>query len=701
MSSGAVQLAAVGLQDEYLTGNPDVTYFIKRFTRHTKFALEVINVPFDGNDINFGSTCRVNVPRNGQLIRSMYLRLVLPPISNAIPNTIIGCYTDSIGHAIVEYADILVGGQTIERINGEYMHIYSQAFVDDSQETSMTYLVGDTSVNDTATQYRPNQVYGLGPAVPYTSGVAIPEYGWYPRTFMVPLPFYFTRSDALAVPIVALTKQDIRVRIKLREFNQVLAGGSTGLIPNSSSMTWSSPIATPINTDTVTFLPYSTGLVVYNSVPSTTAYFYSGTTFTLFNLPAFCSSFAQNNNNLTVACGPVSSLCFSNGILGPYTTVPPTPGINYNAVASDGIDFLIVGNNSINGYIVYYDGISFSLYTSLTIINFSSVSWSNGLNAYVVSDGTNMYTYTQSSGLTSLGTTGQYSTYSSTFGEIYSSSPVTSSNTVILNTTSVSFDGVNYLTSPNPSAPQAGTTWVTYSNFLKRFYTIQPGTPGNPGTMYVGTPVPGTGTSVINKPLGVLQASLAVEYVFLGDDEINYIKDAKIDYVVTQLQRFEIVVPPNISVINGAKLNFINPVKEMFFLIQDSNVLATNDYFNFYNTETGTDQLVNLDFQLNGEDIISDSVASALYMRQVQFFRNHTRLPNPNMAIYNYSWSLDPENYLPTGQVNMSRVNNQNIWMNLTPSTQQRSVRIYAKSYNILRFQYGLGGVLFMDNNLY
>lgn len=687
MSSGAVQLAAVGLQDEYLTGNPDITYFIKRFTRHTKFALEVINVPFDGNDINFGSTCRVNVPRNGQLIRSMYLRLVLPPISNAVPNTTIGCYTDSVGHAIIEYADILVGGQTIERINGEYMHIYSQSFIDDSQETAMTYLVGDTSVNNTATQYRPNQVYGLGPALANTGGT-IPEYGWYPRTFMVPLPFYFTRSDSLAVPIVALTKQDIRVRIKLREFNQVLAGGSTGTVPNSVSVNWVDTLTslTP-DYDRVTWLSSSLKAVMYRSIGGNRLYYMLGMVLAFSILPITFLSVCENNSSLVVACG-LSSLCFSTtGLFGTFTSLATT--INYLCIATDGIHFLLVGNNG-QGYITYYDGLTFVNYTFSAISTFTNVTWSPGLNAYVVSDGTNIYTFTQLNGLNIIAS-GQYSAYSLQFGENYSSIPVAGLQNVFMKTNSVSFDGVTFTS--GPSSPPFTSTWV--SNDTTTFWSI------SSGYLSQGTPVAGPGTHVINQPLGTLQASLAVEYVFLGDDEINYIKDAKIDYVVTQLQRFEIVVPPNISVINGAKLNFINPVKEMFFLIQDSNVAATNDYFNFYNTETGTDQLVNLDFQLNGEDIISQSVASALYMRQIQFFQNHTRLPNPNMAIYNYSWSLDPENYLPTGQVNMSRVNNQNIWMNLTPSTQQRYVRIYAKSYNILRFQYGLGGVLFMDNNLY
>lgn len=743
MSSGAVQLAAVGLQDEFLTGNPDVTYFIKRFTRHTKFALEVLSVQFEKNDINFGSMCAVNIPRNGQLIRSMYLRLVLPPISNAVPNSTVGCYTDSIGHAIIEYADLLIGGQTIERISGEYMHIYSQSFISDSQELAMTYTVGDTSVTDTQTQYRSNQVYGLGPAIGYSDSVDVPEYGWYPRTFMVPLPFYFTRSDALSIPLVALSKQEVRVQIKLRSFDKVLAGGGSSLIPNSTEVVWTSNtisvtkiiktakyvvstvvpssslsdwqtyfsglIALPGPGDTITatttgdissigilrptvntitWLPSSSTIAMYNrSVPSVAFYDINGEP---SELPVSCISICENNSSLVVACG-LGTLCYStSGFFGPYTSV--STAINYQCVVSDGTNFLLVGLNG-HAYMTYYDGVTYTHYSFPTINNFTSVSWSSGLQSFVVSgDGPTMYTFTYLNGLSPIGS-GEYGAYSSTFGELYSQTPITALSTVASNVTSTTFDGINWVSLPNTSAPPSGTTWLTHNGSV--MYAIRP------GWISIGTPVSGTGTTVINEPIGALQASLAVEYVFLADEEINYIKKSKIDYVITQLQRFEVVIPPSVTVLNGARLNFINPVKEMFFLIQDSNVLATNDYFNFYNTFTKGDQLVNLNLQLNGEDIISDTVASALYMRQIQFLQNHTRLPNPNMAIYNYSWSIDPENYLPTGQINMSRVQNQNLWLNLTPSPNQRIVRVYAKSYNILRIQYGLGGNLFMDNNFY
>jgi hypothetical protein len=204
-------------------------------------------------------------------------------------------------------------------------------------------------------------------------------------------------------------------------------------------------------------------------------------------------------------------------------------------------------------------------------------------------------------------------------------------------------------------------------------------------------------TLTTSVPLQPFQTSLPVEYVFLADEEVKYIQGAKIDYVVTQLQQASVVIPAGSNVLSGYKLYFINPVKEMFFCIQDSNVVATNDYWNYLNTSSGEQQLQTLQFQFNGEDIISPTIANDVYMGYVQFLNNHTR--RPDMDIYNYSFAIDPENYLPTGQVNMSRIMNQNIWLTLSPNPNSRNVRIYGVAYNILRVQNGLAGLLFIDNN--
>jgi hypothetical protein len=43
-----MQLVAYGAQDVYLTGNPQITFFKVVYRRHTNFAMESIENPFNG-----------------------------------------------------------------------------------------------------------------------------------------------------------------------------------------------------------------------------------------------------------------------------------------------------------------------------------------------------------------------------------------------------------------------------------------------------------------------------------------------------------------------------------------------------------------------------------------------------------------------------------------------------------------------------
>jgi len=699
MSSGRVQLAAVGIQDQFLTGNPDVTYFIKKFNRHTKFALEILNVTFYQTNIDFGSWVNVEIPRNGQLIRTIYVRLDLPPLS-------VGGYTNGIGNAIIEYADLVIGGKTIERINGEYMQIYDQTFISDSQQESLTYMVGTTN----------GGLYGLGPASAYQAGLPTPPYGWYPRTFIVPLPFYFFRSEALSIPLCALTRQEVEVRIKFRPLEQLVAGGFYAQIvqetsevdwfpvsePNPpivdgplTSVTWTEPFfaCIPTNsTSNVYYFDYSNNSYynLSNLSPSNLGNITCLSQNNNFNLLILSDGSGSNNTTISVS-GPVGNFVPHN--------VPNTRFIN---VANDGTNFLAISQNTVSSkYTAWY--FPFNRFPNITSVTSTvplvSVSWSPGFNAFVIGDqnGT-LYTYQAGNNqfIQMVGVTGPYSTWSPVYGQLYNSSQVVASNTVVANLYSYTTNTGTINTPPIPT----GTVSIAYGASIDKFFTIQLVSAGSSSnTISVGYPrtLP---VSVTPTPLAQFQASLPVEYVFLADEEVKYIQNAKLDYVITQLQLSSTVLQPGQNELVAYRSYFINPVKELFFTIQDSSVLATNDYFNYYNTSqpAGTEQLIDLELQFNGEDIISKTVADNLYLGKVQFLNNHTRLPN--LAIYNYSFSIDPENYLPTGQVNMSRIINQNFFMNFTPNPlYSRTVNMYAKSYNILRVQNGLAGVLFMDNN--
>ena len=724
MSSGRIQLTSVGLQDEFLTGTPDVTYFIKKFNRHTKFALETLDVPFFQTNIDFGSWINVIIPRNGQLIRNLYLKLVLPPLS-------VGGYTNGIGNAIVEYADLVIGGQTIERINGEFMQIYDQSFISDSQQSSLTYMVGTT----------PGDSYALGSATAYQEGIQQPAYGFYPRTFIVPLPFYFLRNEALSIPLCALSRQEVEVRIQLRTLQAVIAGGNLqSNLTVTSSITWKSPSPSVSNTlaanfSSITWLNYSS---VFACPPTTKLtpnafYYYDFNTFAFNafkNVPNFTGpikGIAQNDTGVILLAASGGSSSNSGSVPPAYRTGisliglataftglndPTSNVVDYVAVASDGINFAAIGNivGTNTFTVVNFISPTFTATGSgiTTTAKLGTIAWSPIQGAFIIGDTTTnqMYSYTVgSTAINSLvNTFGPYTAYSANYGQIYSNSPVACSNSVISNVYVSSLDGgVTYpynvptIYNPGPQITYRATS-IAYSPSLNLFFTFinETSSPSFSMAYYVST-LNTSNTLTTSVPLQQFQASLPVEYVFLADEEVSYIQGAKIDYVITQLQQASVTVPAGSNVLNGYKLYFINPVKEMFFCIQDSNVVSKNDYWNYLNTYSNSQQLQTLQFQFNGEDVISPTIANDVYLGYVQFLNNHTR--RPNMDIYNYSFSIDPENYLPTGQVNMSRIMNQNIWLTLSPNPNSRNVRIYGVGYNILRVQNGIAGMLFIDNN--
>ena len=55
MGGGHIQLIALGAQDIYVIGNPQITFFKSVYRRHTNFSMECIEVT-NSNSINVNET---------------------------------------------------------------------------------------------------------------------------------------------------------------------------------------------------------------------------------------------------------------------------------------------------------------------------------------------------------------------------------------------------------------------------------------------------------------------------------------------------------------------------------------------------------------------------------------------------------------------------------------------------------------------
>jgi len=192
--SGRINLAVTGIQDQWLTGEPEFSYFLVNFKRHTKFSIEATETPFDGEP-NFDTSLECRIPANkGDLIRSMMLKFTLPQPTGTVSSGKDVRYNKSVGSRIIEYADLRIGGQTIERITGDYIYMYNQIHNNhDDTDQSLYFLSGH------------------GNYIPVS-------YDW---DYSVMLPFYFFRHPSLALPSCAITKQLVEVEIKFRKLEDI------------------------------------------------------------------------------------------------------------------------------------------------------------------------------------------------------------------------------------------------------------------------------------------------------------------------------------------------------------------------------------------------------------------------------------------------------------------------------------------------
>ena len=195
---GLLQLVAVGKQDAFLTGNPQISFFKMVYRRHTNFATESQPMYFDGTP-NFGQRITCLIPRRGDLLGKIYLDVVLPQLKDTSGNLL--SYTNSIGHALIQEITFEVGEQEIDRQTGEWMEVWTQLTTSSSQRFGLNEMIG---------RIEPYNVVDVKPS-DSSDGLHL----------LIPLQFYFCRNPGSYLPLLALQYSPIRINITLRPAQQL------------------------------------------------------------------------------------------------------------------------------------------------------------------------------------------------------------------------------------------------------------------------------------------------------------------------------------------------------------------------------------------------------------------------------------------------------------------------------------------------
>ena len=219
--AGLLELVAHGIQDIYLIGNPQITFFKTVYKRHTNFSMESYQLSYDATP-NWGKKTTFSITHYADLMYTMIIEADLPQIY-AKPTsdpTYIGPVSDfdkgmgsiswvnNTGHAMVSYYDLTIGKQLIDRQYGEWMDIWTELSQSESKKRGLDLMLNRNST----LQVKP------GPLTTYT-----------------PLQFWFCRNIGLALPLVALQYHEVQLEVNFRPFDQMYTFGANSYYSATSN----------------------------------------------------------------------------------------------------------------------------------------------------------------------------------------------------------------------------------------------------------------------------------------------------------------------------------------------------------------------------------------------------------------------------------------------------------------------------------
>jgi hypothetical protein len=186
MSGGVVQLVAVGPQDAWLTGKPEVSFYRSNYKRYTHYANSVERQVIQGAPIA-GGISTIRFEKKGDLLSYVYL---------TIRDSTGGVLVNPDWTRIIDKVELYIGGQVVDTQDIEYMTDIEP--ITGAQNWSQRYL----NLNSTTFNNQKNS--------------------------FLPLKFFFCKDWSVCLPLIGLQFHDVEVRITWSTYlSQTITIGST------------------------------------------------------------------------------------------------------------------------------------------------------------------------------------------------------------------------------------------------------------------------------------------------------------------------------------------------------------------------------------------------------------------------------------------------------------------------------------------
>ena len=199
MGLGLLILVMIGKENLYLSAQPEITFFKIAYRRYTNYSIEPTPQYFKTTP-DFGRRCTVNVAKNADLLGMTYLYIELPNIqmenfsSNNSSSIKQFAWAEKVGLALINFIEIEIGGFIIDRHYGDWLNIWNELTQNSGVKKSYNKMIGNIKELTDYSQTKPI------------------------TNLYVPLSFWFCQDTGLAIPLISLAHNDIKIHV---EFNDI------------------------------------------------------------------------------------------------------------------------------------------------------------------------------------------------------------------------------------------------------------------------------------------------------------------------------------------------------------------------------------------------------------------------------------------------------------------------------------------------
>ena len=190
-----MKLISTGIQDLEFIKNPEINLFQYKYFRYVNFATEIHKQHLNDN-VGFGKNkVTVDIKKTGHLLSKIYLNIKLPIL--VLVDGTYACWTDTLGYAIFSKPiELVIGGIIVDRLYGTGLDI-----IDELKK----------KIDGKNLMILKSDIYRSA----FKNATKIID-------LMIPLDFWFTKDYSLALPLIAMTSQEISLNFYFRDFSDVI-----------------------------------------------------------------------------------------------------------------------------------------------------------------------------------------------------------------------------------------------------------------------------------------------------------------------------------------------------------------------------------------------------------------------------------------------------------------------------------------------